>query len=266
MWADVPLTEGMNGFDVFLNATEILDLSYTASPTPPYGHTVQRVDNYSMQYNFANPAASGKVWHLWYWDSAKGEWSVSNTLLDGIDPTTTPAILLIYLQDPSPPPSLPLEHQPTVPNNSASEPGPTNESTSETPSGATENLSSVTSNFNYEVDDLNVTFQASSSNESAISNYTWNFGDGTMGEGESVEHNYSTGGNFTVTMTVVNQTGETKNVSQVVRLGAPALVQNEPIPTGGEGFPIWGWGLIGFVLIGGAELIYLEHKKLKRRR
>ncbi len=115
MWADVPVHEGMNGFDVFLNATELMGLDESHSPTPPYGHTVIRVDNCSMEYDFANPASSGRLWHLWYWDAQQNTWLISNTLLDGIDALSTPAIILTYHKDPWGPPTLPLEHEATVP-------------------------------------------------------------------------------------------------------------------------------------------------------
>ncbi len=233
VWADVPIKEGMNGFDVFLNATKMLDLSEMHSDTPPYGHTVQRVENYSMQYDFANPKASGKVWHLWYWDDAKNTWSVSNTLLDGIDPTTTPAILLIYVKDPYPDPTLPLEHEPTVVKNS-----------------------SDSRSFQYEVDGMNVIFNAIPTNESNVTSYSWSFGDGTSEEGKSVSHTYSAEGKYFVKLRMTFAEGGSSNETRALTIGSTA--------SGSEKFPIWGWGVLALIGLGGIEAAFLYRRKLRR--
>ncbi len=45
--------------------------------------------------------------------------------------------------------------------------------------------------------------------DGAIASYTWSFGDGGTEDGEDVSHNYSSKGNYTVTLTVVNTLGGT---------------------------------------------------------
>jgi len=54
-----------------------------------------------------------------------------------------------------------------------------------------------------------VTFNASASHDpdGTIESWNWNFGDGTTGTGEIVNHTYTTAGNFTVTLTVIDDEG-----------------------------------------------------------
>ncbi len=63
-------------------------------------------------------------------------------------------------------------------------------------------------------------------------NYQWNFGDGTTGVGPSVEHSYTRGGNYNVTLTVTDRGGNQATLSQSVEVlgatGLPVLV-----PSGG---------------------------------
>jgi len=66
-----------------------------------------------------------------------------------------------------------------------------------------------TANFNYEPQSAYVqdtVFFNSTSNDSdgSIVNWTWDFGDGTIGFGENVTHQYTNGGNYTVSLTVID--------------------------------------------------------------
>jgi len=67
--------------------------------------------------------------------------------------------------------------------------------------------------------DQDITFNASSSYDpdGYITNYEWDFGDGTNGTGEIVTHSYSNFGIYTVNLTVIDNDGvintETKNVT-----------------------------------------------------
>ncbi len=65
---------------------------------------------------------------------------------------------------------------------------------------------------------------------SSITSYQWSFGDGSTGSGESVQHTYSTPGNYTATLTVTNASDHTSvSQTQVTVVAAP---------TGGQGLSI----------------------------
>jgi len=59
-----------------------------------------------------------------------------------------------------------------------------------------------------------ITFDTSSSYsldpDAVIISYKWNFGDGTMGEDKVINHSYSSAGDYTVTLTVVDSDGKVK--------------------------------------------------------
>jgi outer membrane protein assembly factor BamB len=99
-WVDVPLVDGMDGFDMFLNATSMLGLAETHAPTPPFGHTVMTIDGYSGNYNFTNPESPYDFWRLMIWNSNSHQWQFSSTLIDGINPFTTKAIAWKYTRYP----------------------------------------------------------------------------------------------------------------------------------------------------------------------
>lgn len=58
---------------------------------------------------------------------------------------------------------------------------------------------------------VNVEFSGNDSFDldGTITNYTWNFGDGTTGSGKEVEHKYMTNGNYTITLTVIDNESNT---------------------------------------------------------
>ena len=76
-------------------------------------------------------------------------------------------------------------------------------------------------NFTYTIDELIVTFDGSSSYDpdGTITTWSWDFGDGGYGPGETFTHVYPTSGTYTVTLTVKDNSFEqvniTKNVSVV---------------------------------------------------
>jgi len=66
--------------------------------------------------------------------------------------------------------------------------------------------------------DEQVTFDASSSfdPDGEIVSWEWDFGDGSVGEGEVVDHSFSTPGDFTVVLTVTDNSGAQAVASQTV--------------------------------------------------
>ncbi len=61
--------------------------------------------------------------------------------------------------------------------------------------------------------------------------YKWNFGDGSTGNGPSVEHTFNSAGNFTVTLSVTDRGGNSSTFSQLVEV----LGANGQPPAGGSG-------------------------------
>lgn len=76
-----------------------------------------------------------------------------------------------------------------------------------------------TASFTFECTDLTCSFDGSGSSDSdgVISDYSWNFGDGTTGvEGVTPQHTYESDGNYSVTLTVSDGTNNdslTRSVS-----------------------------------------------------
>ena len=73
-------------------------------------------------------------------------------------------------------------------------------------------------NFNYSVNDLTVTFDASESYDpnGNVVNYTWDLGDGNSSYGEVIEHTYGEEKVYTVVLTVTDNDGKTGSISKDV--------------------------------------------------
>jgi PKD repeat protein len=63
----------------------------------------------------------------------------------------------------------------------------------------------------------------SASTTGTITQWLWNFGDGSTGSGEIVQHNYRTAGSFPVTLTVTDSIGASNSTTQTVTIGQGAL-------------------------------------------
>lgn len=66
-----------------------------------------------------------------------------------------------------------------------------------------------------------------SSDDKGIASYSWNFGDGSSGNGATVSKTYSAAGSYTVALTVTDTVGQTASRSQAVTVTA-APVSNSP--------------------------------------
>jgi PKD repeat protein len=76
-------------------------------------------------------------------------------------------------------------------------------------------------------------------NTSAITSYSWNFGDGSTGTGKTSTHTFTTAGSFNVTLTVTNDRGVIATSSQSVTVGlsptpTAAFVFSPSTPTIGQ--------------------------------
>ncbi len=70
---------------------------------------------------------------------------------------------------------------------------------------------------------VNVDGSGSTSSGGTITDYLWNFGDGTGAHGATFGHTYTAAGNYIVTLTVTDGNGATGSVSQTVTAGTPAV-------------------------------------------
>lgn len=71
-------------------------------------------------------------------------------------------------------------------------------------------------NFTSTVDELTVTLDASSSYDpdGVMTDWLWDFGDGTEGAGEIITHIYQTSGTYRVTLTVIDDYGDTAKLTK----------------------------------------------------
>ncbi len=67
---------------------------------------------------------------------------------------------------------------------------------------------------------------ASSDPDGTISNYAWNFGDGSTASGVSPTHAYATAGNYTATLTVTDNLGATHSATAAVAIGNSPPIAN----------------------------------------
>jgi PKD repeat protein len=78
--------------------------------------------------------------------------------------------------------------------------------------------------FTYSCTGLTCNFDGTTSSDTdgSITSYAWNFGDGNSGAGVTTSHTYSTGGTYTVVLTVTDDDNAPSQTSQSVTVSAPS--------------------------------------------
>ncbi|MFO8132800.1 MAG: PKD domain-containing protein [Thermoplasmatota archaeon] len=88
---------------------------------------------------------------------------------------------------------------------------------------------SVTPEYPLPGQDITFDGAASSDGDGSISDWHWDFGDGSSGTGEQVEHSYTSPGNYTVALTVTDNEGKSGSTEHVVMVnGAPVAAFDAP--------------------------------------
>ncbi len=80
-----------------------------------------------------------------------------------------------------------------------------------------------TAEFTSEIEHLDVDFDASESADSdgTVDSYAWDFGDGDLGSGKTPSHHYALAGDYSVTLVVTDNDGDTGSMSHQVTVTAP---------------------------------------------
>ena len=90
--------------------------------------------------------------------------------------------------------------------------------------------------FDFEIDGFTVTFDASSSHGN-ITDYIWNFGDGEVGNGKIVSHEYKNESVYIVWLTVFDENGKSSSVYKAVDLVPPyTICETIPLVNGRNGW------------------------------
>lgn len=84
-----------------------------------------------------------------------------------------------------------------------------------------------------------VTFDASgSTDDGVITGYSWDFGDGTSGVGITCQHTYLSSGNFTVTLTLVDDENQTNSIANLISVSVTKLTVTISINVSPSNFPL----------------------------
>ncbi len=109
-----------------------------------------------------------------------------------------------------------------------------------------------TAAFSTSISDLDATFTNDSTGGIGELSYSWNFGDGNSSTEENPSHTYSSGGSYTITLTVTDSTGEESSQSTSVTLSDPNAGGGSGGDSGGSSS---GGGTLYWMLLGLGALV-----------
>ncbi len=120
-------------------------------------------------------------------------------------------------------------------------------------------------NFSYYVDKNEIVVNASSSEDTPSDlptlNYTWHFGDGSVGYGKITTHRYNETGAYKVVLTVRDNDGATSNYTKIIHIKVVPPPQSGKSPI--SAFPWFLWILIiATILVAIAFVIVMRKEKL----
>jgi len=104
--------------------------------------------------------------------------------------------------------------------------------------------------YSFSCTNLDCTFDGSGSSDSdgVITDWAWDFDDGSVASGENTAHSFAAGGDYTVALTVTDDDGATDTYRSLVTV-APAPVAPPPVESTVPIPSVSAWGKFGLILI-----------------
>jgi len=104
--------------------------------------------------------------------------------------------------------------------------------------------------YSYSCTNLDCTFDGSGSSDSdgVITDWAWDFDDGSVASGENTAHSFAAGGDYTVALTVTDDDGATDTYRSVVTV-APAPVAPPPVEPVVPIPSVSAWGKFGLIFV-----------------